>query len=49
VNFLANMGISPATVPFLRELGHEAVHLHELGLDRMPDPDILDRAVEIDR
>jgi len=44
VNFLANMGISPATVAFLRELGHEAVHLHELGLDRMPDPDILDRA-----
>ena len=44
MNFLANMGISPATVAFLRELGHEAVHLHELGLDRMPDPDILDRA-----
>ena len=44
MNFLANMGISPATVAFLRELGHEAVHLHELGLDRMPDPAILDRA-----
>lgn len=44
MKFLANMGISPATVACLRELGHEAVHLHELGLDRMPDPDILDRA-----
>lgn len=44
MNFLADMGISPATVAFLRELGHEAVHLHELGLDRMPDLDILDRS-----
>jgi predicted nuclease of predicted toxin-antitoxin system len=44
VKFLANMGISPATVAFLRHLGHDAVHLHELGLDRMPDPDIMARA-----
>jgi predicted nuclease of predicted toxin-antitoxin system len=41
VKFLANMGISPVTVAFLRDLGHRAVHLHELRLDRLADPDIL--------
>jgi predicted nuclease of predicted toxin-antitoxin system len=44
MKFLANMGISPATVKFLRELGHEASHLHEQHLDRMPDPEILAKA-----
>lgn len=38
------MGISPVTVTFLRNLGHEAMHLHELELDRLPDHDILARA-----
>ncbi len=38
------MGISPRTVAFLRERGHDAVHLHEQGLDRLLDPDILDKA-----
>jgi predicted nuclease of predicted toxin-antitoxin system len=44
MRFLANMGISPLTVVFLRTQGHDAVHLHEQGLDRHPDPDILDKA-----
>jgi predicted nuclease of predicted toxin-antitoxin system len=44
MKFLANMGISPDTVSFLRNLGYEAVHLHEEGLDRLPDPDILRKA-----
>jgi predicted nuclease of predicted toxin-antitoxin system len=44
MKFLANMGISPDTVSFLRDLGYEAVHLHEEGLDRLPDPDILRKA-----
>ncbi len=44
MKFLANMGISPETVRFLRDFGHEAVHLHEEGLDRLPDPDILLKA-----
>ena len=38
------MGISPKTVAFLRALGHDAVHLHELGLERLPDSDIVARA-----
>lgn len=44
MRFLADMGISPRTVAFLRELGHDAVHLHALGLDRLPDPAILELA-----
>jgi predicted nuclease of predicted toxin-antitoxin system len=44
MKFLANMGISPDTVGFLRDFGYEAVHLHEEGLDRLPDPDILHKA-----
>lgn len=44
MKFLANMGISPVTVDFLRRLGHDAVHLHEEGLDRLPDPDLLEKA-----
>lgn len=38
------MGISPLTVAFLQSQGHDAVHLHEQTLDRLPDPDILDKA-----
>lgn len=38
------MGISQGTVAWLREQGHEAVHLRELGLQRMVDPDILEKA-----
>lgn len=44
MRFLANMGISPLTVAFLREQGHEAIHLHEQALDRMPDVEILEKA-----
>ena len=31
MRFLADMGISPRSVAFLRDLGVEAVHLHKLG------------------
>jgi predicted nuclease of predicted toxin-antitoxin system len=44
MRFLADMGISPKTVAFLRDLGHDAVHLHALGMDRLPDPAILELA-----
>lgn len=38
------MGISPATVAFLRALGREAKHLHKEGLDRLSDQEILAKA-----
>lgn len=44
MKFLADMGISPRSVSFLRDLGYEAVHLHELGLERLPDAQILIKA-----
>jgi predicted nuclease of predicted toxin-antitoxin system len=44
MKFLADMGISPRSVAFLRDIGVEAVHLHELGLDQLPDAVIVERA-----
>jgi predicted nuclease of predicted toxin-antitoxin system len=38
------MGISPQTVAFLCSLGHDAVHLQALGLDRLSDSAILELA-----
>lgn len=46
MKFLLDMGISPEAGEFLRGLGFEAVHLHEEGLDTLPDPLILEKARE---
>ena len=43
MKFLADMGISPNTVAFLQGLGHDALHLHDQSLDRLPDPAILEK------
>ena len=44
MKFLADMGISPKTVAFLHGLGHDAVHLSEQGLERLPDSGIVEKA-----
>jgi predicted nuclease of predicted toxin-antitoxin system len=44
MKFLADMGISPRSVAYLRGLGQDAVHLHEEGLGRLSDPTILRKA-----
>jgi predicted nuclease of predicted toxin-antitoxin system len=44
MKFLADMGISPEAVRFLISLGHDAIHLHDQGLDREDDPAILEKA-----
>ena len=44
MKFLADMGISPGVVAFLADEGHDAIHLHEQGLDRLPDSEILTKA-----
>jgi predicted nuclease of predicted toxin-antitoxin system len=44
VKFLADMGISPRTVYFLKNLGHDAVHLSEQKLHRLVDDKILRKA-----
>jgi predicted nuclease of predicted toxin-antitoxin system len=46
MRFLANAGISPQTVQFLSELGHDAVHVRTLGLERATDDELVDRARE---
>jgi len=46
MRFLADMGISPQTVDFLQGLGHDAVHLHAQGLDRLEDSAILHKTRE---
>jgi predicted nuclease of predicted toxin-antitoxin system len=44
MKFLADMGISQSTVQALRNVGHDAVHLREQGLQRLIDVAILDKA-----
>jgi predicted nuclease of predicted toxin-antitoxin system len=46
MKFLADMGISPRSVAFLCRLGHDAVHLHDAGLDRLSDASILSKALD---
>lgn len=41
MKFLADMGISPKAVVHLRQQGHDATHLIEKNLHRLPDPEIL--------
>ena len=36
--------MSPLTVEFLIQLGHEAVHVRTLGMQRAPDAAIIERA-----
>jgi len=44
MKFLADMGISPVIVNFLRNLGYEAIHLDQEGLGRLSDSQILNKA-----
>jgi predicted nuclease of predicted toxin-antitoxin system len=46
MKFLADMGISPRSAAFLRSLDHDAIHLHEEGLDRLSDASILSKALD---
>jgi len=49
MRFLADMGISPRTVEFLRDAGHDAIHLLDRGLHELSAPDILALALEEER
>ena len=49
MRFLADAGISPNTVDFLRRSGHEAVHVRELGMQRAPDRLLVEMAQAEDR
>ncbi len=44
MKFLADMGLAQSTVTWLRGQGHDAVHLRELGLQRLDDASIIAKA-----
>lgn len=44
MRLLADMGVSLSTVQALRADGHDAIHLREEGLIRLPDAEILEKA-----
>jgi predicted nuclease of predicted toxin-antitoxin system len=44
MRFLADAGVSPKTVDFLKQLGHEAVHVRTLGLARAADAELIQLA-----
>jgi len=44
MKFLADMGISPRVVLALRQRGHDAIHLQEEKLHRLPDAAVLEKA-----
>ncbi len=44
MRFLADMGISPAILVELRAKGHDASHLRDEGLERLPDSAIIEKA-----
>ena len=45
MRFLDDMGVSSTTVEALRAADHDAVHLRDEGLVRLPDPDIVAKAL----
>jgi predicted nuclease of predicted toxin-antitoxin system len=44
MKLLLDMGASPRTAEYLRGKGHDAVHLRELGLHRLSDEGVIQRA-----
>ena len=44
MRLLADAGVSPKTVEFLKQLGHEVAHVRTLGLQRAADADVVARA-----
>jgi predicted nuclease of predicted toxin-antitoxin system len=44
MKFLADMGISPRTVTWLKNQSYDAIHLNQQGLEKLPDEDILIKA-----
>jgi predicted nuclease of predicted toxin-antitoxin system len=49
VRFLADMCVDVRIVKWLRQNGHEATHLRDEGLHRMPNGEIFEKAIREDR
>ena len=46
MRFLADMGMAVPVVTWLREQGHDAVHLRDEGLQRLPNGEIFTKAAD---
>lgn len=44
MRFLADMGVSQKIVAWLTSVGHDAVHLRDEGLQRLPNGEIFEKA-----
>ena len=49
MRFLADMGVSQRLVAWLCEHGHNAIHLRDQGLHRLPNGDIFTKAAQEQR
>lgn len=49
MRFLADAGISPATVAFLEQLGHDVVHVRAINMQRASDRAIVDHSTTDNR
>lgn len=49
MRFLADMGVAQSVVEWLRANAHEAVHLRDEGLHRLPDGEIFQKAAREQR
>jgi len=45
VRFLADMGVHVRAVEWLRDKGHDAKHLRDEGLQRLPNGEIFEKAI----
>lgn len=44
MKFVLDMGLAQSTARYLQALGHDAVHLRDQGLQRLPDVQIIQKA-----
>ena len=49
IRFLLDMGLAHSTGEYLRSQGYDVVHLHDQGLERLPDDQIVAKAQEEER
>ena len=49
MRFLADMGVSMRVVESLRSSGHDAIHLRDEGLQRLPNGEIFQKAIREER
>jgi predicted nuclease of predicted toxin-antitoxin system len=49
MRFLADMGVSLRVVEWLRSFGHDAIHLRDEGLQKLPNGEIFRKAIREQR